>query len=199
MRSKLILLCFLSLFLFQISWGKKLAVDTLSLSIVAYYDNREDNCWVTLSEPGELVLVLDYWELSKNPNYNHYSLSFKGYSHQTKTTKSQIFDSYILGVCQNDVENNYWGNKYYCERVGTQAMEQRDLKHFISFSNGIWETRCTLHKDNVILITCGRLNKDSTLEEENAKSLIISGGEVAWYKLVKFLHQAHKFNIGKKK
>lgn len=185
------LIALLTLFVNTPSWAKRNVEDELTLPIDAYWDFDQDRT-VYLSNPGELVLTIEYWDTFSNPANNSYSLKLHGYSNTSRSVDCTIFNSHLSGASPSDVKRNKWGNNTWCEKYnGPNGVE-----HIIYLTcNNLWETRCGLFEDGNIWITYGRLTDDGSLKY--TKSIRIKGGIETWNKLAQFLRKAHSFNIGK--
>lgn len=180
----------LSLSVYTATWAKKNVVAELTLPILAY--KHSDQPAIPLSDPGELVLTLEYWDTFKYPDNNSYSLKLRGYSNSSRSINYAIFNSHLPGASPTDVKRGQWNNATWSERQASSG----EFTHVIWLTlNNLWETRCGFTHDGHIIITYGRLTDNGALN--NTKLIFVDGGVETWNKLVNFLRNAHNHNIGK--
>lgn len=189
MRRKIFCFFLLACFFCLQARSEIITVDEISLPITAYKDKETGQVEI-LSPQGELVVELRYADSWDDPDMNNYSIHFRGYSDKSRQQRSSIFNSHLSGISPKDVRKNAWGKSTYRERTNINEM-----KHYVSFSNGIWETRISYNDSGNIVLSYGRLLPDGSLDSTYA--ITLAGGDSNWDKLLKFLRKAHSHYIGK--
>lgn len=190
MRTKVIFLLYLLLWVSAPGWAKSEEVGRISLPIRTYR-NFDTGTWEK-TPGGELLIVLTYWNTFSSPDNNSYSLDLYGFPDSSRDKTKTIFNSHISGSSVNEVKRNSRNRTTWYESTNTEG-----CKHFIQLSNGVWATRFVCFDDNDICVVYGRLSDDKNKIGKVTKSIFLSGGEETWRKLVNFLRNAHNHNIGR--